>query len=71
MKGDDLSDRLLDFAVRVIRLIHALPKTAVAFLYGWAGGCSAGQANLVADALPPKAPRRPHVPDGIAPSGRP
>ncbi len=29
MKGDDLANRLLDFAVRVIRLIDALPKTAV------------------------------------------
>jgi four helix bundle protein len=27
MKGDDLADRLLDFAVRVIRLVGALPKT--------------------------------------------
>jgi four helix bundle protein len=27
MKGDDLADRLLDFAVRVIRRVGALPKT--------------------------------------------
>jgi four helix bundle protein len=26
MKGDDLSERLLNFAVRVIRLVAALPK---------------------------------------------
>ena len=29
MKGDDISDRLLDFAVRIIRLIQALPKTVI------------------------------------------
>lgn len=29
MKGDDLSDRLLGFAVRVIRLVQALPKNPV------------------------------------------
>lgn len=29
MRGDDLSERLLGFAVRVIRLVHALPKTPV------------------------------------------
>src|ERR1041384_6207426 len=29
MKGDDLSDRLLDFAVRIIRLVNALPRTPV------------------------------------------
>jgi len=28
-KGDDLSDRLLDFTVRIIKLVNALPKTAV------------------------------------------
>lgn len=27
MKGDDISDRLLDFAVRIIRLTQALPKS--------------------------------------------
>src|SRR5262245_57581185 len=27
MKGDDLADRLLDIAVRVIHLVGALPKT--------------------------------------------
>src|SRR5689334_8327438 len=26
MKGDDISERLLDFAVRVLRLVQALPK---------------------------------------------
>jgi four helix bundle protein len=29
MKGDDISERLLDFAVRVLRLIGALPKRPV------------------------------------------
>ncbi len=29
MKGDDIAERLLDFAVRVIRLVEALPKSAV------------------------------------------
>jgi four helix bundle protein len=29
MKGDDIADRLLDFAVRIIRLVNALPKTVV------------------------------------------
>lgn len=29
MKGDDNSKRLLDFAVRVIRLVMALPKSVV------------------------------------------
>lgn len=27
MKGDDISDRLLDLAVRVMRLVEALPKS--------------------------------------------
>jgi four helix bundle protein len=27
MKGDDISDRLLDLAVRIMRLVQALPKT--------------------------------------------
>lgn len=27
MKGDDIADRLLDFAVQVLRIIAALPKT--------------------------------------------
>ena len=36
MKGDDLSDRLLDFGVRVLRLVQALPK-------GLAGRHVAGQ----------------------------
>lgn len=27
MKGDDIADRLLDFAVQVFRIISALPKT--------------------------------------------
>ena len=26
MKGDDIAERLLDFAVRIIRLVEALPK---------------------------------------------
>ena len=30
MKGDDISARLLDFAVRIIRLAQALPKNPVA-----------------------------------------
>src|SRR5437016_8969377 len=29
MKGDDISDRLIDLAVRVIRLVEALPATKV------------------------------------------
>jgi four helix bundle protein len=29
MKGDDLSERMLDFAVRVIRLVSALPKNPI------------------------------------------
>src|SRR4051794_4751193 len=29
MRGDNISERLLDFAVRIIRLVQALPKTAV------------------------------------------
>ena len=29
MKGDDIADRFLDFAVRVLRLAAALPKTLV------------------------------------------
>jgi four helix bundle protein len=29
MKGDDIAERLLDFAVRIIRLITALPKSVV------------------------------------------
>jgi len=29
MKGDDIADRFLDFAVRVLRLASALPKTFV------------------------------------------
>src|ERR1700687_4964473 len=29
MKGDDISERLLNFAVRVLRLIGALPKRTV------------------------------------------
>jgi four helix bundle protein len=28
-KGDDLADRFLDFAVRIIKLVSALPKTIV------------------------------------------
>jgi four helix bundle protein len=28
MKGDDISDRLLDYGVRIIGVAHALPKTA-------------------------------------------
>jgi four helix bundle protein len=28
-KGDDLADRFLDFAVRIIKLVCALPKTIV------------------------------------------
>lgn len=27
MKGDDISERLLDFGVRVLRLVEVLPKT--------------------------------------------
>ncbi len=30
MKGDDIAERLIDFAVRIIILVKALPKTAVA-----------------------------------------
>jgi four helix bundle protein len=29
MKGDDISERLLDFAVRVLRLVNTLPKSMV------------------------------------------
>ncbi|MCK5271018.1 MAG: four helix bundle protein [Sedimentisphaerales bacterium] len=29
MKGDDLSERLLDFSIRIIKLSEALPKTAI------------------------------------------
>ncbi|HYT92350.1 MAG TPA: four helix bundle protein [Gemmataceae bacterium] len=29
MKGDNISERLLDFAVRVLRVVQALPKTVV------------------------------------------
>jgi four helix bundle protein len=29
MKGDDIAERLLDFAVRVLRLGQSLPKTAI------------------------------------------
>lgn len=29
MKGDDLSERLLDFAARVLRLVDALPKNLI------------------------------------------
>ena len=29
MKGDDISDRLIDLSVRVIRVVEALPKTVV------------------------------------------
>jgi four helix bundle protein len=29
MKGEELFERLLDFAVRIIRLVQALPKTPV------------------------------------------
>lgn len=29
MKGDDIAERLIDFAVRVIRLVLALPKNPV------------------------------------------
>ena len=29
MKGDDLADRLLDFAFRIIRLVATLPRTTV------------------------------------------
>ncbi len=29
MKGDDLADRLLDFAFRIIRLVATLPRTPV------------------------------------------
>ena len=27
MKGDDIAERLLNFAVRILRLVQALPKT--------------------------------------------
>jgi len=30
VKGDDISERLLNFAVRVLRLVQALPKTTAA-----------------------------------------
>jgi len=33
-KGDDLADRLLDFTVRIIKLVNALPKTAVGKHFG-------------------------------------
>ena len=29
MKGDDISDRLVDFSVRIIRLVNSLPKDFV------------------------------------------
>ena len=29
MKGDDLSERLIDYAVRIIKLVKALPKTFI------------------------------------------
>ena len=29
MKGDDISERLIEFAVRVLRLVDSLPKTLV------------------------------------------
>ena len=29
MKGDDISERLIDFAVRILRLVDSLPKTVV------------------------------------------
>jgi len=29
MKGEDISDRLVDFSVRIIRLVNALPKNLV------------------------------------------
>jgi four helix bundle protein len=29
MKGDDISERLLDFAVRILRLVSSLPKNTV------------------------------------------
>jgi hypothetical protein len=29
MKGEDISDRLVDFSVRIIRLVNALPKNMV------------------------------------------
>jgi len=29
MKGDDISNRLLEFAVRIIKLVDALPNTLV------------------------------------------
>ena len=29
MKGDDISDRLVDFAVRIINLVKSLPKDFV------------------------------------------
>jgi len=29
MKGDDISERLLDFAVRVLRLVSSLPRNVV------------------------------------------
>ena len=28
MKGDDIAERLLDFAVRILRLVQALPKSS-------------------------------------------
>ena len=34
MKGDELSDRFLEFAARVIRLVMALPKNPVARHFG-------------------------------------
>ena len=29
MKGEDISDRLVDFSVRIIRLVNALPKNLI------------------------------------------
>lgn len=29
MKGDDISDRLVDFSVRIIRLVNSLPKNCI------------------------------------------
>ena len=45
MKGDEISERLMDFATRIIRLAEALPKTVIGkHIYGQIirSGTSAG-----------------------------
>jgi four helix bundle protein len=46
MKGDDISERLLDFPVRVIRLVNALPKTVVGkHVAGQLARCGTGSGS--------------------------